>query len=145
LTQAISGKVLSKDIMIIQLYCVFLGMEVSDEKNEFALQLSGFLRENKGNLLKAFEPETNFDFSKENIRKIKELLLKLKEGTIELTNNTSNIKLFDVFASIILEGLQCAQIIPYTAEAELDEISEEIAKFSSMKSFLSRIQQIIQI
>ena len=56
------------------------------------------------------DPEISFNFSKENLSKIKELLYKIKPEAEVLTEPKST-HLFEVLAMVINEGLHFAQIV----------------------------------
>ena len=90
------------------------------------------------------DPETNFDFREENVDRIRDLLQYLKEETIEIAT-VSEVKIFDVFASVILEGLQYAQIIPQTLESELDDVAKEMGYCAGARKSLQKLLKIVLI
>jgi hypothetical protein len=87
--------------------------------------------------------EDAFVFTDENIKRVKDLLVNLKSETLDLTN-TSELKIFDILASIIIEGLQYSKIIPYPVDSQLEDITKQMTHYSNSKKiflkFISNLQ-----
>ncbi len=83
------------------------------------------------------DPEMAFDFGEENVKQIVELLLSLKTSAIDV-GGVSTYFLFDVLASVIIEALKFAQVIPHSQEGELPRIKKEIANCTRMRATLGK-------
>lgn len=84
------------------------------------------------------DPEAKFDFSESNIKKTKEFVLSTKDTATDLALS-GNIKLFNLFADIIIEAMQFADIIPHSKEEELASITNEISFCKRLSQFLRKL------
>ena len=129
-----------KDIVVLKLYFAFMGRRFSDKHNNlFMRQTYRFLFENKGHLLKALDPDTEFRFSEEVLDSVKELIAVFKEEGFR-NSDVSELPLFDRFTSVLIEAMQYANLIPNPnvgeLEAALERCEEEREKFVALKNLV---------
>ena len=87
------------------------------------------------------DPNLSFDFSPENMDNVRRLLdyLKLEQNE---TVSSSNLKVFDVMASIIIQAMQYAKLVPSSLENQLNEI-RVIEK--QINSEIQKLQKFMKI
>ena len=89
-------------------------------------------------IARALNPEIVFNFTGENVEKIRCLLHGLKtEAALLADAKTSH--LFDLFAVIINEALQHAQIVPNTRMKRLEDMAKSIKEHEKTKKVMQRL------
>ncbi len=130
-----------KELMIIQLYFAFMGEHTRlGDKAGVLIHLRKFLEEHGTELTRAMDPERTFDFAEGNVTKVKRLLMFLKEETAEIASGYE-IRILDVFASAILEGMQHAGIIQRVQDSEREDVTEELRACVRTQKVFQRLMQ----
>jgi len=87
------------------------------------------------------DPNIAFDFSPENLDNVRRLLDYLKAEQNE-TVSSSNLKVFDVMASIIIQAMQFAKLVPNNMDGQLNEIKIIEKQINSEIQKLQRLMKI---
>lgn len=89
------------------------------------------------------DSELSFEFNERNKDTVRELLIGFKSENFP-NNEVSNLRIFDVFTNILIEAMQFAKLIPNSLETEIEELSNAIENYDSIKKnlveFASRIK-----
>lgn len=101
-----------KDLIVLQLYLIFMDIEVDGEDNIYKTMIT--MMQEQGSQ-ERFDPDQSFQFNSVNTDKIKELLIGLNQERF-LNSEVSKLVIFDVFTNVIIEALQFLGFIPYAIE-----------------------------
>ena len=90
---------------------------------------------------KALNPELTFKFGEDNIARLQELLVTMQANQFDIAS-ASGSPVFDVFASVIIEAMQFAHIIPSPQETQLAELAKELEVCTRVNGFLERCLEL---
>jgi len=144
----------SKDLLILKLYFALMGKDYYINSTKVFVGLcKKFFIVNKLNLCisllvfyrkkaRAMNPELTFNFSVENIEKIKSLLHVIK-SEVALLSDAKTIHLFDLFAVMVNEALQFANLVPNSRSGKEDQIMKSLKKYEKIKKRMQRLFSIV--
>ena len=87
-------------------------------------------------------PEECFVFTDDNLMRVKDLLYSFRGETFDLSQ-TSKRQVFDILASVLIEALQFAQIIPNSTTTHLHQLKKEINYYSIVQNGLNNMLTIV--
>ena len=150
---SLEQKLSQKDTLILKLYFALMGKDyyTTNSTKLFLGLCKKFFGANRPNLCttcthhtiiaRVMNPETAFHFTGENIEKLRVLLHSIKAEASSLAG-AKTTHLFDLFAIIVNEGLQYAQVIPSVRMTQLDELARSVKKHERTKKLMQKLFNI---